>query len=208
MKLALAIALSAICTSVFAATEANDTIKMEAISPEDVQSQWGIEALNFPKQGYSHSAESLGLILPQTGNSSLTGINASYSKGKFTAKTGVLSQSNNLTDSSRFYLQGAYRLFQNERFDLAVTAKVEAVDQNAINRYYGEQDNFQVSNNSLTSTLATNATIELVSTYSINKKWKIQGMISSTTLDSKIENSPLLDNDNIHMAMLKTSYAF
>ncbi|GLX79150.1 hypothetical protein tinsulaeT_24900 [Thalassotalea insulae] len=207
MKIALAIALSAMCSFAFAATEATDAIDLQQTKPQNAQSQWGVEALKFPKQTYLHSAESLGLILPQSTNEKLSGINARYSNGKFSATTGVFSHSDNLAENSRFYLQGAYQLFQNERFDLAVTAKVEAVDQDTINNYYGQQDNLQ-AHASLFTAQATNTTIGLVSTYSISKKWKIQGVISSTSLDSKIENSPLLDSDSIHMALIKTSYAF
>lgn len=140
-------------------------------------------------------------------NRNLSGINASYSYGNFRAETGIISQSNNLMSSSQFYLQGAYSLFDGEHLNVSLTAKIEAVDNNVIDRYHGKENQVLV-NSSIFDNNATNATLGILSTYSITKKWKVLGLISSTNLDDKIENSPLLKNDNVHVAMIGTSYSF
>ncbi len=137
----------------------------------------------------------------------LSGLNASYSNGNFRAETGLLSRSSNLMSSSQFYLQGAYSLFDGEHLNVSLTAKIETVGGNVIDRYHGKE-NQALSNSSIFEHNATNATLGLLSTYSITKKWKVLGLISSTNLDDKIENSPLLRNDNVHVAMLGTSYSF
>lgn len=140
-------------------------------------------------------------------NSNESGINIIYSYGRFSAETGMLSNSKNILSSGKIYLQGAYSLFDNQNLNISVTAKVEALDENNVNSYYGDKK--LTSNNSIFKEhQATNTTLGIISTYSINKQWKVLGIISSTTLDDKIENSPLIDNSNLHMALIGTSYSF
>ena len=137
----------------------------------------------------------------------ITGLNVAYSNGRFSAETGVVSHSNNLLSSGKFYLQGAYSLFNNQHLNISLTAKVEALDKNNVKSYFGE--NTLTRNNSIFEEHhATNTTLGIISTYSINKQWKVLGMISSTNLDDKIENSPLIEDNNLHMALIGTSYAF
>jgi hypothetical protein len=137
----------------------------------------------------------------------ISGVNFAYSKGRFSAETGVVSNSNNLLSSGKVYLQGAYRLFDTHRFNVSLTAKVEALDENNVQSYFGSEvlaNNVSV----FEERHATNTTLGIVSTYSINKRWKVLGMLSSTTLDNKIESSPLIKDNNLHMALIGTSYAF
>lgn len=136
-----------------------------------------------------------------------SGLNVAYSNGRFSAETGVVSNSNNLLTSGKVYLQGAYSLYDNQHLNISLTAKVEALDEDNVKSYFGE--------NTLTSNIsifeehhATNTTLGIISTYSINKQWKVLGIISSTTLDDKIESSPLIEDNNLHMALIGTSYAF
>ncbi|WP_206483385.1 MipA/OmpV family protein [Thalassotalea sp. G2M2-11] len=212
MKIALTIALLACSSVVYGATDKQVSVKTAKQLTDNVHSQWGVQALKFPKHTQLNSAESLGLTLPSNSNTStnidhFNGLNASYSYGNFSATTGVLTQSTNISETSQLYLQGAYHFFGTERFSLALSAKIEAVDNDTVNRYYGYKDNFRHTHAGLNQ-LATNTTLELVSTYNITPKWKVHGVISTTTLDSKIENSPLINDDNIQMALIKTSYSF
>ncbi|MCO4798363.1 MAG: MipA/OmpV family protein [Colwelliaceae bacterium] len=140
-------------------------------------------------------------------NSNKTGINIMYSYGRFSAETGMLSNSKNILSSGKIYLQGAYSLFENQNLNISVTAKVEALDESNVNSYYGDKK-LAVNNSIFEEHQATNTTLGIISTYSINKQWKVLGIISSTTLDNKIENSPLIDDSNLHMALIGTSYAF
>ena len=68
----------------------------------------------------------------------ITGLNVAYSNGRFSAETGVVSHSNNLLSSGKFYLQGAYSLFNNQHLNISLTAKVEALDKNNVKSYFGE----------------------------------------------------------------------
>lgn len=137
----------------------------------------------------------------------ISSVNFAYSKGRFSAETGVISNSNNLLSSGKVYLQGAYSLYDNHRLNVSLTAKVEALDESNVQSYFGT-DVFSNNVSIFEELHATNTTLGIVSTYSINKRWKVLGMLSSTTLDDKIENSPLVEDNNLHMALIGTSYAF
>ncbi|MDG1751031.1 MAG: MipA/OmpV family protein [Thalassotalea sp.] len=149
----------------------------------------------------------LSTVINTSTHSNSTGLNVAYSNGRFSAETGVVSNSNNLLSSGKVYLQGAYSIFDNQQLNISLTAKVEALDENNVKSYFGES--ILTNNISIFEEHhATNTTLGIVSTYSINKQWKVLGMISSTTLDDKIESSPLIDDNNLHMALIGTSYAF
>jgi hypothetical protein len=149
----------------------------------------------------------LSTVINTSTHSNITGLNVAYSNGRFSAETGVVSNSNNLLSSGKVYLQGAYSLFENQHLNISLTAKVEAIDENNVKSYFGK--NILTNNISIFEEHhATNTTLGIVSTYSISKQWKVLGMISSTTLDDKIESSPLINDNNLHMALIGTSYAF
>jgi len=139
-------------------------------------------------------------------NSEMNSLNLIYNNGRFSAETGVSSYSKNLLFSDEFYVKGAYSLFTNQHLNISFTAKVETLNENSLNQYYG--DNRRLNNISIFEQQATNTTLGIVSTYSITNNWKVLGMISSTTLDNKIEKSPLIEDKNIHMALIGTSYSF
>ncbi len=236
MKTFFVIALLAMCSFISAATERGNLAKSPQNSMTNLLEQTGFAALNFPKQVTIHNVESLGLSLSAEFNdinskqhswtndtpeniyqlttatsssagANISAINASYSNGNFTAETGVFSNNESLTSSSQFYLQGAYQLFTGEHLAVSLTAKIEAIDNDSINSYLGYQENYQAYK-SVFEQQATNTTIGLVSTYRINKQWQIHGMISSTSLDDKIENSPLINSNSIQIALIGTSYSF
>lgn len=238
MKYLFAFALMASCFVAFATSAEQDETAISEKQASNFSHQWGQDALNFSRIVASHSAESLGINIQQipqtttehsisneesyllndgayrfssmqtnTADENISHLNAGFSSGNFSAETGLISNSQNLLASSHFYLQGAYNIFDGERFNLSLTAKFEAINNDAINLYFGDSYNLN-ADNSLFEQQATNATISLLSTYSINKKWKILGLISSTSLDKKIESSPLIDSNNIHVALIGTSYSF
>lgn len=200
--------------------------------------QWGIDAINIPKLLTSHNPDALGIIsadhasndahlIPQINekqwaannyyrvsstqvsqeHENTSSMNVSFVKGRFSAETGLVTHSNDFNKSDEVYLQGAYSLFDGQQLNISFTAKIEAINENAINHYYGINDQL-ISPSSIFEPQATNTTLGLVSTYSVTKKWKILGLISSTNLDEKIENSPLINDNNVHMALIGTSYSF
>ena len=189
----------------------NSAESLGLILPEqqvlNYNNQFSQQNNNWLKSNSKSSIYRLSSVTKSSINTNISGLNLAYSNGRFSAETGVISSSNNLLSSGKVYLQGAYSLYDTHRFNLSLTAKVEALDENNVQSYFGSD---VLSNNvSVFEELhATNTTLGIVSTYSINKRWKVLGMLSSTTLDDKIENSPLIEDNNLHMALIGTSYAF
>jgi len=145
--------------------------------------------------------------LTESTNMNMSTLKAGFSTENFSAQTGLVSHSNDILNSNLFYLQGAYNIYDSEHLNLSVTAKIEAINGVSVNHYFGKQQSLWTEQ-SLLDKAAKNATIGIITTYSINKNWKILGMISSTSLDKSIESSPLIENSNIHTAHIGTSYSF
>jgi hypothetical protein len=191
---------------------------------EDFAQQWGLAAIKIPaQQGTPSVQEWSGNILTQPLNNSninntefqkiiftdqlVNSINAAYHFGRFHAKTGLLSQSSDVLDSGKFYLQGSFSVYIKDKFDLALTAKFEATDSPYINTYNNElipslepQNVFDYN--------AKQATIGIMSTYSINKQWTLLGAFTTTTFDKSQLNEKLIDINNTHMALIGTTYSF
>jgi len=234
MKNLFALASVGLCLNAFTISDtlAKDVKQTTSV---DFSTQWGLDAINIPHNIDSSSAESLGLLTPKSyrgfsfdessysqkfkssGNdisyvitssnsTDKTSINFSYNKGNFTASSGLETSSNNLLTSQNMYLQGSYSVFKHQNFNVSLTAKIEALDKKAVNDYF--QNNDLSSPSSILNQQATNTTLGIVSTYSITDNWKILGMISTTSLDDKIERSPLIKTNNIHQAQIGTSYSF
>lgn len=190
----------------------NSAESLGLILPEQITMNQKSSTLTTIEDDWLRSSQTknnyrLSTMQNRANNTNITGLNVAYSNGKFSAETGVVSNSNNLLSSGKLYLQGAYSVYDNQHLNISLTAKVEALDEDSVKSYFGES--ILTSNISIFEEHhATNTTLGIISTYSINKQWKILGMISSTTLDDKIENSPLIEDNNLHMALIGTSYAF
>lgn len=141
--------------------------------------------------------------LADTYNSTMTGINASYQIGRFSAETGFLNDISNESDGGKFYLRGSFIVLSSDKFNLSITAKVEALDDDLVDYYYGTK-NREI----YTSDSSTNATLGVIGTYSLNHQWKIIGAVSSTTLGDEIAESPLIEDNNYNMALIGTTYSF
>jgi len=188
---------------------------------ENFSQQWGMAAIKIPTQNsqehlkmwsaniYSiqsstNSEQPLNLNkIDQPQNS----INAAYTKGRFHAETGLLTNSSDVLDSGKFYLQGSYAIYTKEKFNLAVTAKFEAVNNPFFNAYLSEVAPI-IDAKTIFEHQTKNATIGVISTYSINKKWKILGSLTTTAYDQALQKNPLVDINNSHMALIGTSYSF
>ena len=135
-----------------------------------------------------------------------SGINIAYSKGDFTAESGVITYTENSFSSGKIYLQGLYRLFNNENIHVALTAKLEALNKNSMG--YHRSDNVNGNQFKFHQQQATNAVLGIVSTLTISNNWQIHGMVSSTKLDDKIEAGPFAERADVHKAVIGTKYSF
>ena len=127
-------------------------------------------------------------------------VNAAYINGRFSAQTGYLADNN---EAAKFFVQSTYVVFTNYKFNIAVTAKIEALDTKRVQNYYGV-----LSTNLNISDTSTNATLGLIGTYELSPKWTIIGALTSTALADDIADSPLIEHNKYNMALIGTSYSF
>jgi len=127
-------------------------------------------------------------------------VNAVYFNGRFSAQTGYLTENN---EASKFFVQSSYIVFANYKFNVAVTAKIETLDTEQVNYYYGRmRPNRHISDTN------TNATLGLIGTYELNSNWTIIGALTSTALADDIADSPLIEQNKYNMALIGTTYSF
>jgi len=136
----------------------------------------------------------------QTIDNTAEQVNAAYINGRFSANTGYLTENN---EAAKFYLQSSYVVFTNYKFNLTVTAKIESLDTERVQHYYGV-----ISPNLDISKINTNATLGLVGTYELSSKWTIIGALTSTALADDIADSPLIEHNKYNMALIGTTYSF
>jgi hypothetical protein len=127
-------------------------------------------------------------------------VNAAYINGRFSAQTGYLTDNN---EAAKFFVQSSYVVFTNYKFNIAVTAKIEALDTKSVQDYYGV-----LSTNLNVPDTSTNATLGLIGTYELSPKWTIIGALTSTALADDIADSPLIEHNKYNMALIGTSYSF
>lgn len=147
------------------------------------------------------------LTLKQHTAKSLDGLNAGFVSERFSAETAFIKSHDESVGSSTFYIQGAYHIFARESLTVSLTAKIETIGDGDILNYFTTSP-YNLTNNTFYKEKAKNTTLGIVTSYSISKNWKVLGIISSTNLDNKLEQSPLLKTDNVHVAAIGTSYSF
>lgn len=84
-------------------------------------------------------------------------------------------------------------------------------DSNYVNYYYGVsggQVNSSVGRVAYQSSAATNYGLELSASYQLNKRWRVLGSVSRTTLDDRITSSPLIDSNYEDTAVLMIAYRY
>ena len=79
---------------------------------------------------------------------------------------------------------------------------------NVSNYYYGVAagESTRYAPYQLGSTVNYNAGLSF--RYQLNKNWHLNGLVKYTQLDADIEDSPIVDSDNIATTMLSVSYQF
>jgi outer membrane scaffolding protein for murein synthesis (MipA/OmpV family) len=153
----------------------------------------------------------------------LTGINAAYQNGRFSAETGILNHESN---GAKFFIKGAYIVAKTPNFSLELTAKIEALDDNLVEHYYGVdsygvdhigQKNVGIGNSHLNSQYPSspfqgesseNTSVGLTGSYSFSNNWTVTGSVTTTTLGEEIIASPLIKGVSRNMALIGTTYSF
>ena len=133
---------------------------------------------------------------------------ALYHYGRFMAETGISHENTDLYENTRFYLQSSLVVFNWQRFNVALSARIDNVDHFSGYSTLFDPQNIYKDQNNLAST-----TLGLIGSYSFSKKWKVTGAITSTSVLSNLpENAQLpnlnMSNNSEKMAIIGTSYSF
>ncbi len=224
IKLVVALLTMFFASLVRADTEQTPLLKKNINLVESFSSQWGVAAIKIPSKPaitslheWSTNTSTQGLMASINSNVTpnlkvsqaqfFTGINAGYYYGRFYAETGLLSQTSDVSDSGKFYLQGSYSVYIKDNFDLALMAKYQATEPAFFDNYVSELEPM-LDPQTLFIDDTQQATIGIISTYSITKQWKLLGSLTTTSFNKSITHSPLSDINNKHMALFGTSYSF
>lgn len=133
-------------------------------------------------------------------DSIMAGANVAWAQGKFSTEAGYVTDISDNSDGNKAYVQAAYTILAEPSYALSLFAKVENLDSDVTDYYYGTDD--------YSADSATNATLGLVGTYKINKKWTAIAAVSGTSLDDEIKDSPLVEEDTYNMVAVGVTYSF
>jgi len=76
------------------------------------------------------------------------------------------------------------------------------------NYYYGVAEGESTTYDAYQLSSTVNYNIGLLATYKINQNWNVNALVKYNQLDSDIEDSPIVDTDNISSAMMSVTYHF
>jgi len=122
---------------------------------------------------------------------------AQYNYGRFSAETGFLSDNNTNATSSILYLQSALVVLHYNDFNLAVAARLDEQKKN----------NFNFNNINDIAPVYTSS-LGFVGSYTINKKWRVTGAITATSVSNNFTSSQLVEQNQQNQAMIGTTYSF
>lgn len=159
-------------------------------------------------QGWSASDGELLEGLTSRDDSILAGVNARFDYQYFSAEAGFITDISDESDGNKFYIQGALMIFDHPTVNVAVTLKIETLDDNLVEYYYGFNDPVFPDIQSYIADSTTNASLGIVGTYQLSPKWTVTGAISSTSFGNEIANSPLVESSNHTTVLVGTSYSF
>ena len=128
-------------------------------------------------------------------------IQGKFSAGRVSIETGLM-QSQQASNWSKYYFNGAIILHQKNAFNLSLTASIEQLKN--INLNYYQTPVLESVNNSHNVDL--NYSYGLIGSYSINSTWHFSGGIIHSSIINDMDNDILYNNT--HMALVGTTYSF
>ena len=125
------------------------------------------------------------------------GVNLRYKSGKFAFEAQALSG-----EDTNLALTFDYHLIRSKQTTLTVRLGMESLGEDTVRyNWYGDNDSFDVDS-------ASNTSLGLIGTYSLNPEWKLIYGLQSTMLDEEIEDSPIGDEDTYNIGFVGAGWAF
>lgn len=181
-------------------------------------SEWGDSALLFNALDKDYDLEALGFPTTNQSVSSLniTSVNEPithqrdifFENKAFIAESGFSNKSVNQTDEPSFFIQGSYKVLQQEKFTLVLTAKIESLNEHSIYQFYSNDFvSHQIPTTKVNSSKSY-ARFGILGQYSISNHWYLTGGLTSTAHETS-SNSPLIHNTKKEqVALFGTTYTF
>jgi hypothetical protein len=181
-------------------------------------SDWANSALIFNSLNQAYDLEALGFPIsnenispsntPLMNKLETHQVAVIFENDAFSAQSGFLTKKVDQVSEQAFFIQGSYRVLQEENFTLLVTAKIESLNEHFIYQFYS---NDFVSR----ETVATNATgsksyarFGILGQYSINSNWYLTGGLTSTAHEESSNSLPVYNMQKEQVAVFGTTYTF
>lgn len=105
----------------------------------------------------------------------------------------------------------AYPWKVTQSFTVIPSVKIKFMDSDYANYYYGISARDAATNAGVSAYdtgSATNIQLGIMTAYQVSQNWKLYAGVNYLALDSDIEDSPLLDDDNETSGILGAAYVF
>lgn len=126
----------------------------------------------------------------------MAGVNAAYRYQKFNIEAGYVTDVSNNSEGGKFYASASYTVFADKQKTLTLNARLERLDEDMVNYYYGVDD----------ATL--NTTLGVIGTYKLSKNWTAIGALTVTALGDEVSDSVISSDDKANVALLGAVYSF
>jgi len=135
-----------------------------------------------------------------------TQISAKINNQLLSIAAGVM-QSNEMSNWSKYYFQGALTLHQYKKFNLAVMANIEQLNNFHSPYLVNNKDQTTyLENQAMSNETEVNYSYGLVGSYSVNSTWQFSGGIIHAQTFNEVNSTTWYGNKN--MALIGTTYSF
>lgn len=215
-KLTLMLALTLSSSLSVLAFDDND--ELDKTAENTLINGWGNSALTFVVLKEDYDMEALGFPVANENITSLSTIPNNvikthqiaslFENENFSAESGFANKVMAQANEKVFFLQGSYRMLQQEKFSLLLTAKIESLDEQSIYQFYSNDFVYREATSSAVNATKSYARLGIVGQYSINNNWYLMGGVTSTALDNSASNQPEHNKTTEQVALFGTTYIF
>ncbi|ALS34363.1 outer membrane protein [Pseudoalteromonas translucida KMM 520] len=111
-------------------------------------------------------------------------------------------------DGAKFKTDYSYPVKLTKELMLAPFVGVEINSSQLSNYYYGVAEGESSTFDAYELSSTVNYNIGLLASYQLNKNWNVNALVKFNQLDADIEDSPIIDTDNLTTAMMSITYHF
>ena len=163
-----------------------------------------LEVLTFPLE--NHNITSLTSSL--TDKSAPYQVGSLFSNKNFSAESGFSEKSTIAIEQTVFFLQGRYRLLQQAKFSLLLTAKIESLNEYSIYQFYSNDFVSHEKSSIPVNTSNVYTRVGILGQYAINEHWSLVGGITSTAHEKSASNQAIHQKKTDQVALFGTTYTF